>query len=60
MIAAPEREVCKGGGRSWSTSATKKIVSRAATDERTGDVREIRTRNDPEKTTELSVSKIEP
>lgn len=34
--------------RSQSTMATRKIVRSAATDERTGDVREMRTRKDPE------------
>ena len=38
----------KGGGSSWSTMATMKIVSRAATLERTGEVREMRIRNEPE------------
>jgi hypothetical protein len=38
-----------GGGRSWSTIATMKMVRSAATDDRTGEVREIRTRKDPEK-----------
>lgn len=38
-----------GGGRSWSTRATMKMVRSAATEERTGDVREMRTRKDPEK-----------
>ena len=33
-----------------STIATMKIVRRAATDERTGDVSDIKTRKDPEKT----------
>jgi hypothetical protein len=37
-----------GGGSSWSTIATMKIVSSAATEDKTGLVREIRTRNDPE------------
>ena len=35
--------------RNQSTIATRKIVRRAATDESTGEVREIKTRNDPEK-----------
>jgi hypothetical protein len=35
--------------RSQSTMATRKMVRRAATDERTGDVREMRTRKHPEK-----------
>lgn len=39
----------RGGGRSWSTRATIKMVRRAATEERTGEVREIRTRKEPEK-----------
>lgn len=34
--------------RNQSTRATRKMVRRAATDERTGDVREIRTRKEPE------------
>lgn len=32
-----------------STRVTRKMVRSAATDERTGEVREIRTKNDPEK-----------
>ena len=47
-IAAGVRGELSGGGRSWSTSATMKIVRRAATEDRTGDVREMSTRNDPE------------
>jgi hypothetical protein len=35
--------------RSQSTIATRKIVRRAATEDRTGEVREMRTRNEPEK-----------
>jgi 1,4-dihydroxy-2-naphthoyl-CoA synthase len=38
----------KGGGSSWSTMATIKIVRRAATLERTGEVREMRIRKEPE------------
>lgn len=34
--------------RAQSTMATRKMVRRAATEERTGDVREIRTRKEPE------------
>jgi hypothetical protein len=37
-----------GGGRSWSTIATMKMVSSAATDDKTGEVNEISTRKDPE------------
>ena len=36
-------------GSIQSTRATRKIVSRAATEDKTGDVREISTRKDPEK-----------
>lgn len=35
--------------RSQSTMATRKMVRREATEERTGEVREMRTRKDPEK-----------
>jgi hypothetical protein len=35
--------------RNQSTMATRKMVSNAATDESTGDVREMRTKKDPEK-----------
>jgi hypothetical protein len=44
----------KGGGRSWSTIATMKIVRSAATDERTGEVSEIRTRKEPENARKMS------
>jgi hypothetical protein len=47
-IAAGVRGEFKGGGSNWSTIATMKIVRSAATDERTGDVSEIRTRKEPE------------
>jgi hypothetical protein len=48
-IAAGVKGELSGGGRSWSTIATMKMVRRAATEDRTGEVSEIRTRNDPEK-----------
>ena len=48
QIAAEVSGELSGGGRSWSTMATMKIVRRAATDERTGEVREIRARKAPE------------
>lgn len=35
--------------RNQSTMATRKMVRREATDERTGEVREMRTKKDPEK-----------
>jgi hypothetical protein len=35
--------------RSQSTIATRKMVRREATEERTGEVREMRTRKEPEK-----------
>jgi hypothetical protein len=38
-----------GGGNNWSTIATMKMVRSAATEDRTGLVREMRIRNDPEK-----------
>jgi hypothetical protein len=38
-----------GGGRSWSTIATMKMVRSAATEDRTGEVREMRARKAPEK-----------
>jgi hypothetical protein len=53
VIAAADNGEFRGGGRSWSMMATMKMVRRAATEERTGDVRLIRTRNDPEKTASL-------
>lgn len=51
MISIPP--IIDAAGRSlWyicqSTRATMKMVRRAATEDRTGEVREIRTRNDPE------------
>lgn len=52
MIKIPPMMAAKERGwpvRNQSTIATRKIVKSAATDERTGDVREIRTRKDPEK-----------
>jgi hypothetical protein len=48
-IAAGVRGEFSGGGRSWSTIATIKIVRSAATEERTGEVREMSARNAPEK-----------
>jgi hypothetical protein len=48
-IAAGVKGELSGGGRSWSTIATMKMVRSAATEDRTGEVSEIRTRNDPEK-----------
>jgi hypothetical protein len=42
-----------GGGRSWSTIATMKIVSSAATEDRTGEVNEMSTRKDPENAAQL-------
>jgi hypothetical protein len=47
-MAAGVRGELSGGGSSWSTSATMKIVRSAATDDRTGEVSEISTRKDPE------------
>lgn len=47
--AAGVRGELSGGGRSWSTMATMKMVRRAATEERTGEVSEIRVRKEPEK-----------
>lgn len=40
---------------SQSTIATRKMVNRAATDERTGDVRDIKTRKDPENAANVSI-----
>jgi hypothetical protein len=48
-IAAGVSGELSGGGSNWSTSATMKIVRSAATEDRTGDVREIRARKAPEK-----------
>src|SRR5690242_9354414 len=47
-MAALVRGELRGGGSSWSTRATMKMVSRAATEESTGLVREMRTRKEPE------------
>jgi hypothetical protein len=47
-IAAGVSGEFKGGGRSWSTIATMKMVRRAATEERTGEVSEMRIRKEPE------------
>lgn len=52
-MAAGVRGELSGGGRSWSTSATMKIVRRAATDDRTGEVSEISTRKDPENAAQM-------
>ena len=41
--------------RNQSTIATRKIVRSAATDDRTGDVREMSTKNDPENASHLLV-----
>jgi hypothetical protein len=52
MIKIPPRMDAMGRGwpvRNQSTMATRKMVRREATDERTGDVREMRTKKDPEK-----------
>ena len=48
MMAADVRGELSGGGRSWSTIATMKMVSSAATDESTGEVREMSARKAPE------------
>lgn len=50
MIAAPDKGVLRGGGRSWSINATRKIVRRAATEERTGEVRDMSIKKEPENT----------
>lgn len=55
-MAAPDRGVWSGGGRSSLTKATIKMVKSAATDERTGDVRDIRMRNEPENAVDQLVS----
>lgn len=49
MTAAKLSGEFSGGGRSWSIRATMKIVKSAATDDKTGDVRLIKTRKEPEK-----------
>lgn len=49
MMAAKLSGVFSGGGSSWSMIATMKMVSSAATDDRTGEVRLIKTRKEPEK-----------
>lgn len=51
MIKKPPRMEAEEMGspvRSQSTTATRKMVRRAATEERTGEVREIRTKKEPE------------
>lgn len=48
-IAAGVSGELSGGGSNWSTSATMKIVSSAATEDSTGLVRLMRTRKEPEK-----------
>jgi len=53
-MAAGVRGEYSGGGSSWSTNATMKMVRRAATEERTGEVREMRTRKEPENAVEKS------
>lgn len=55
MIRAPPIMEANESGcpvRSQSTIATMKMVRRAATEESTGDVREMSTRNEPEKAVE--------
>lgn len=47
-IAAGVSGELSGGGRSWSTIATMKMVRRAATEDNTGEVRDIRARKAPE------------
>ena len=47
-IAAAVNGELRGGGRSWSTIATMKMVRSAATEDSTGLVNEMRTRKDPE------------
>jgi hypothetical protein len=47
-----------GGGSNWSTSATMKMVRSAATEDRTGDVRDMRTRKDPLKAVGLLALEI--
>ena len=47
-MAAPVRGELSGGGSSWSTMATIKMVRSAATEESTGLVSEMRTRKEPE------------
>lgn len=52
MIRTPPMREARESGwpvRSQSTTATRKMVRRAATEERTGEVREMRTRKEPEK-----------
>lgn len=59
MIRMPPMIAAKESGcpvRSQSTMATRKMVRRAATDERTGDVREMRTRKDPENAAQILAS----
>lgn len=54
-MAAGVRGEFSGGGSSWSTIATMKMVRRAATEERTGEVSEMRARKEPENAVKLSV-----
>ena len=48
IIAAGVSGEFIGGGSNWSTMATMKIVRRAATEEMTGEVSDMRMRKDPE------------
>ena len=53
QIRPPPKKAARDSGMPviiQSTTATRKIVSRAATEESTGDVKDIRTRKDPENT----------
>lgn len=51
-IAAGVSGELSGGGSNWSTIATMKMVRRAATEDKTGEVRDIRTRKEPENAVE--------
>lgn len=58
MIRNPPERAAKDNGlpvRSQSTMATRKMVNNAATDESTGEVKEIKTRNAPENARKQSV-----
>jgi hypothetical protein len=55
-VEAVRGSLLNSAGSSWSMMATMKIVSSAATDESTGDVKLMRIKKDPEKTMWLATS----
>lgn len=61
MHNPPTRAAAESGSplRNQSTKATRKMVSSAATEDKTGDVREMRTRKDPENAKKVSAHTFE-